>query len=486
MKKRVNFLLTVLILIIILPIEYYCMLSIPYADDFSDARGSMAYFNEYGNYLVAGLVRAKDYWLNFHGAYSGMFLVSYLNAFARWGIVGMRIFNAVCMLLFFLTLFFLIGVFCNECKNNITLSIAVFLILIFWLTNNYMYSEVYTWNNVICIYVVPLIFVFLGEGFYIMYIRNQKYGWIPATICAILVGGGSLNVATIGCGMYLFTLYYCICQLKERDRIKTFAPFVTIVLATLFNTVAPGNFVRWGEDEVSIAKVLFTSFLNIPIRIWEASTTTPFIAILIVLFILVHKNIRVNLEGRLSYKHPLGVGTLFVLGCTMVNFSYCLGDRQESIFRKSFEDRAFFVQDVTIYLLIALYVFYFAGYIRRKYPDFEFGKLSYIRAVVLCITSLMLIYGHGGIKKLTTPYMICAIMNRSSHDYSDYQEEIMKMVENGDGVVRIEYDSINHARKDPFICGLGLTDDLSKWNGWHNSALAAYYGKTNVEITYND
>ena len=487
-RKTILFavLLCLVSMTIIIPVLCYSMLSIPYADDFSDARGSLEYLGQYGNWLVAALYRTRNFWVTFQGSYTGLFLVSFYNSYATGGILGLRLFNTVSMASFYLSLLYLVYVFCKTGKRKWILTLSVYTVIIYWITDNYIYSEIYTWNNVICIYVVPLIFVFAGEGLYIEYVRRQGFYWIPASVCGFFIGGGTINIATLGCGLFLITVVYGIFQRNLIKSIKVYIPFVFTVVCTLFNTLAPGNFIRWDSDgDVSLIRVAIVSVYSILKCITRISTTTPFIATLIILVIVAHKYGVHELDGKITYAHPLLVGVMYVTACGVVNFPYCLGNNLDRI-GSTFEDRALFVQDVSIYLLTVLWIFYFSGFIRKRFVEFEFGKIHAASAFVVCATSLLLIWGYDGFGNMGTPFMIRTIADGSAKDYAEYQEEIIDQIRYGDNVQTIYYDSAHHEKKHPIIRGLRLSDDPERWDMWFNNAIAGYFGKVVPIIVYND
>ncbi len=462
------------------------MLSIPFADDFSCATETLMYVQEKGNYLSGALYGTRRYWMEFQGSYTGIFFMLYLNAFARWGLVGLRLFNAACMLAFFVSLYVLTDRFVKDSEHNSVSTMAIFFIVLFWNTNNYIYSEVYTWNNVIVIYIIPFIFLFLGEAFYLDYLREQNHAWLTAAFLGIAIGGGTINIATLGCGLYLLTAIYGILQNRVKNKFKLVLPVIIAIISTLANVLAPGNFIRWGDgSRVNPLSVFETSFLNIIKRFWQLCIGTPFIVLVMIMLILVYKWARYSFDEKLTYKHPIMFALLLIFGATLVDFPYALGIKAQSV-DTVFEDRALFVQDITIYILMTLWVFYFAGYLRAKWPQLEFGKSHGVLIALTLCANILLLIGGGKIFELTTPYMIQSIINGSAHDYSDYQEEIMEMVEHGDDDVVIWYDSNRCPPKDRIILGLRLGDDEERWDYWRNTAMANFYKKKSVKVIYDD
>lgn len=484
MRKWINTILVMMSLVMIIPIEYYCMLSVPFADDFGAARSSVEYYNKYGSYLLAALIRTKEYWFGFQGSYTGLFLMIFLNPYARWDLPGLRIVNALCVLLLLVSLFVCVAVLFKNSRNRWTVTLAGYSIVLYWITNNYMNSEMYTWNNVIYIYTVPLMFCFFGVGAYIEYLRNRQYEWIIALLCGIIAGGGTINIAIFTCSLYMIVFLFGIFQGQIRKSVRFATPFAITVLCSLFNTFAPGNFVRLG-DSPNIWKVLLSSFLNVLKRMGYFSVKTPFIALIIVFFIILYTTLDVSFEGVVKYEHPLLVGLMYILICTAVNLPYCYGAHNESI-RNILEDRTYYVQDIAIYSFTVLWLLYLVGYIRKKNVVMEFKNYHISMIAAFLIAAFLLAFGSNGYDNITTSRMIKSILDGSAVRYAGYQEEILNQVRDGNNIEIIYYDCNKCPRRDPLIKGLRLADDPDRWDMWYNRSMAKYFGKTVAPIVVYD
>lgn len=473
------------IIVIIVPLLYYCMLSLPFSDDFANARHARDQFLKSGSYITASVDYTKYLWLNWQGTFAGIIPMLWFNAYYRWGLTGLRITNTVGTGLFFAALINLVRVFCKPSKYRLSLTLWISFILLLCMVNNQMYSEIYTWNTCIYIYIIPCIFMLLAETEHIEYIRNQKSEWIIASICGFIAGGGPINMATLACGLCLFTTAYGLVWLGVKIHIRAFAPFIASILGTLLNVLAPGNFVRWGEGEkLSIIRVAYVSFLYVFKRIWDLSTRTPYILVMIVLFLAVHQYATFSLNNRLSYKHPVFLAALFLISCAVVYFPYLLGVRVQNL-DFVVENRALFVEDLGIYLLSTVWVFYLAGFVRQKFPKLIFDDSHYLIIVAICSLFIFMFYGYGLHDEFATPYMIRTIVDGSARDFADYQENIInEIAENKDENVAVVYDLSHYPIRNKMIIGLWLSDDPDRWDYYNNRTIAAYYGKDTVDVEY--
>ena len=491
-RKILTFFLFLIVLIIILPVLYYSMLSIPYADDFSNAADTRIYMEKYGNSFFSGLAYARDLYMGFQGTYTGIFLLVFCAPFYKGGLLGLRLFNSACILFFFASLYFVVYMFICNMKTSgkrTQLTLLLYVPILFFITNNYMNSEIYTWYTVISIYVIPMTFVLIGTGLYLLYMKTRKYGLLGACVCGVIAAGGAINVATLLCGLYFLISFYYIYQLRLSVLRRHYAPYVPLfcaVLATLVNVIAPGNYVRYnmGETKVSLIEAFFTGYKHVILRMGEILISTPFLLVIVIIFVFVFDLVEFDYSGKMSYSHPLLIGLIFLTGVAIVNLPYTYGNRL-ALSSDVFEDRAYFVQDMTIYLLFFVWGIYFIGFIKRNYKLLRYNDSHYVLLLVVSVGFVFIYTWFGGTQSLTTPYMISSIADGSAHNYSDYQEEIMSMIEFGDDDVCIYYDKNRAPITDRFIKGLGLSDETNDYGlFWHNDATARFYGKRHVYVVY--
>ncbi len=485
-KKVISGVLILGIGIIIIPMLYYCMLSLPFSDDFALARKTGEYLLYHNNsYFISALANTKDAWLKWQGTYTGCFSAVFFNMFYRWGLLGLRLLNTIITLLFFASLFYLTRVFCKKISKPLTLTLWVYLIILFCITNNCMYSEIYTWYTGIVVYLIPCVFLLIEMSMCIEYMRNQGNEWIIAAICGVLAGGGVINMATLACGLCLIITAYGLFQLDIKDKIKACIPLASTVAGTLLNVMAPGNYARWEEKgELSVIRVAGSSIMYVFRRIGELSSGRMFILLLIALFIVVYKYGTFDYKGKMTFRHPYALLPLIILGCATVNFPYCLGLRVQSM-DFYFENRALFVEDLSIYLLFSAWVFYYVGYIKYKYKQIEFNRENTSIILVLYLSFVLVIYGSGLYSEYTTPYMIEGIADGSIREYAQYQESIIDWIENNtDKEIDVKYNIGRYAPSNYMIIGMSLSDDPNRWDYYNNETIAEYYGKDRVDVEY--
>ena len=104
-------------------------------------------------------------------------------------------------------------------------------------------------------------FVSVGSMIRICKGENSKIYWIVSSVCAVLAGWGSLEVAGAFCAMHLLLLTFSFTKLREKKML--FSSFALSFLAALTNSLAPGNFLRLdseGGGDTSIIGVVNNTF----------------------------------------------------------------------------------------------------------------------------------------------------------------------------------------------------------------------------------
>ncbi len=489
MKRTiVSFLLAIICLVIVLPILYYSLLSVPCADDYGNANRTITYLNEYGSYFLGGIACSKDLYLSWQGTYTGCFFLILCSPFVRAGIAGLRLFNTAINIVFFVSLFFLVICFVSnfrsDKKNRLLTALIIYCPLLFFITNNYMNSEIYTWFTVMAVYILPAAFTLIGSSIYMLaFNKSSKVLFAMAAVMGLFAAGGSINIATLCCGLYFLILFYFGYQKKQSITFGKIIPFVVAIAGTIFNVAAPGNYIRYGGGSSEIGNTfigcLWSALAHVLFRLYKISITTPFIAICVLTFMVSFSIIEFDYESRISYSHPVLFGCFLLLCATIVNFPYTLGIASIRMTDK-FEDRAYFVQDLTLYLLLFLWIMYLIGGVKKGNAGFKFEVSHYLIVIIMLFMSVGMLWHDEGYRTSTTPYMIETIVDGSAHAYSNYQEEILSTIENGGDDVTIWYLR-EYKTRDTFINGLGLAAEKDDWK---NKTVANWYGKKSVEVIY--
>ena len=159
-KRKLILVMVFISLVIILPILYYSMMSIPYADDLTNAGMGKKYLEQYGSYFLSGLANIRYSYINWQGSYTAAFLVAFLQPVLRGWVHALRICNTACNALLFCTFFFLAYEFValvgyDRLIDRVEISLYLYVFFLFCITNNYMNNEIYTWFTVMAVYVIP-------------------------------------------------------------------------------------------------------------------------------------------------------------------------------------------------------------------------------------------------------------------------------------------------------------------------------------------
>ena len=96
---------TFIVFVVVFPIMIYSMHSVPAADDFSGALDMRKLEVDYSSYFLASLVRTRGIYVTDCGFFFSSFIASYFSPLLRCGISGVRFFNTVSNLFFFVSLF---------------------------------------------------------------------------------------------------------------------------------------------------------------------------------------------------------------------------------------------------------------------------------------------------------------------------------------------------------------------------------------------
>ena len=450
----------------------------------------------YGGLIRAEFARVWEEYLTFEGGMYKVFCMGIGSVpFLKWGIAGLRVYIAFVHFVFYGVLLWTLKqiVYRTASVHKWSLTIEIYAILVYWLINNQLNNQMYTWALIQSAYVIPVITMLCGIGMYIRHLDAQQQSKInmvfcvASSLCGFLVGGGPLDIAVLNSGLCFIACYYGYLHL-ERKR-KEWLLFGFSVLGALINLISPGNGIRHGSEwGVGFFVNSFLIACNYTIReLSSLFTKTPFVFLVLILFLLVYKEVDPRRAKKITYDHPVFFGIFLFIGISLTSWPYTFGNGID--FKADFEGRVDYVFDVALYSVTILWIIYFAMYV-KKYITIAFDdKTSSTRVysgiiVALLVSSMMIVFRQNG-EIITTRYMISSLADGSAQAYSDYQEEILRQVENGEGDIEIYYDWDKVPKKHPVIIGLRLTDEVDEPGiFWQNCAVARFYGKDNVYVHY--
>ncbi len=466
--------LIILSIMVIFPILVFAGMSIPAADDFSNAKDVLYNWRVmHGSAFSAALAETRANYLSIGGYYSSLFINFFFTPLA-YGVPALRLFNIIANSLFFFLLFLLIFVFTKYVlKQDVGIAWLIYALYTFILVNGYSNNEIYTWYTGIVAYVLPVTSVFLTLTLMILgSTKSEKY-FIPASFMALWASGSPLNVVALNCGLiFIYCIYSFFTFGKKKSGIIV---FIMALLGGVINLIAPGNFKRhdMGGTEYNIAKALSVDFNTTRDMFLFRINQSPLLIVLVIILLaaIIHVDYK---QRKISYEHPLLMLLVVFVGVLIVNFPVALGTRGIGA------PRVVFVQDVTIYTLLFAWIFYLGGFLKTKFGDFSFTK-EHIAIISMCmlVSSAIMITTHGGVRTYPTGSMIASIFHGDLSNYVAYEESILDQVQYYDG----DDVSIEIPRMKCIDCYKTMGVEEGNDN-WINKSVAEFYKKKKVTIKY--
>lgn len=475
--KKDNWIFMICCMIMIIPILIYTTYSIPAADDFANGVAVKNLIGTYSSYWKSALVYSAQLYRETSGYYFAAFVNLFCQPFLRAGLLGIRLYAFAVNSIFFISLFIVIRISLKEfVTENKQIIWVIYTAAVFCLVNNHMNSEIYTWYVVLAAYIFPVTVMFMGISCFILAIKRKKISWmICASVCGFLVSGSSLNVTALNCGIYLLISVAGIYVYSQKK--NAIIPFVCAFAGGVINTLSPGNFSR--HDSVASADYTLIQSVKDTIVVVGRKFTdlffrTPFLVIAIIVLIFILSKVKFEYDKKIKFTHPFWVAAAFICGVFVVDYPVCLGYATRDL-----PDRTVYIQDIAIYILFFIWLFYFAGFIKKKWPDFCLKKEQIIPVLISCLLFVCVLFNLKGVDDWTTTFMIKSIVNGSAKEYAVYEEDILKEIENSresDIIITREYNAVH-----PIIKSIGLTVDTANWV---NQAVSNFYNKKSVTVVY--
>ena len=469
----------ILSLLVIIPVLIYASMSVPAADDFSNAYTIRKYWKIYPSTFIASLVNCYDYYFESNGFYFSIFLNMLFQPLLRWGIGGLRIFNVIVNIAFFTATLFLFHIFVKEFLNKKSSSLMTWFLystFVFSLINNTSNFEVYTWYCVLVAYTLPLALMMCTFALFILILKRNSHLVIITSTFAFLVSGSSLNIVALNCGMILlFGIYGFIFLNKKKESLTV---FISALVGAIINVVAPGNYIR--RDYISTNYDVIDSFkdaIKCTVRLLiDKCLHTSFLPVLIIIFLISYIFIEVK-SDKIKFKYPIFALIVAMSGIIIVNFPVTLGYESNTL-----PVRCVFIQDIATYFLLYLCMLYFIGWLKTSFIVVKFSKVLTCAILTGCI---LLIFGicrmNGGYRNYTTGYMISSIVNGELVRYVKYEEGILEEIENSEEEDVIIYRPFKMS--NPYMKEIGIESDPQNWV---NKSISGYYYKDSTVIYYTE
>ena len=239
--------------------------------------------------------------------------------------------------------------------------------------------EDFLWFCASVIYLIPMIFIFIGIICMIYVIDTEKYRFIMIPmLLGFLSGGAVLNVAAFGCIAYIMVAYWGIIVKKKIK--ASVCMCIPMLFGGIVNVIAPGNFVRkgmplTGEEIVSTAVGTYHYILS---RVKLFLLQYPLFAVVLVSLIII---LFLWKPKRLCYKFYVPVLFTFMmfLAVWIVIFPVALGYGMDVYYMM---ERSNFVSDFVIFLAAFLTCFYWRGWMAVKFAGVNI-KEKYRKATLI-------------------------------------------------------------------------------------------------------
>ncbi len=388
--KAVNWMIIVGIVVMCMPMVVCTLYTYPVQDDFFNTWNVRQVMQEGHSAFGAAFIMAIRGWSDYSGYYFSLFLTYYTDAVVQCSIGGIRACQFLMAICFYLSVFLLIKTTIVRVfkYDDRYLPQIVFLFFV-CLTSMYYFveHEDFLWFCASVIYLIPMIFIFVGIICMIYVLDTERYRYlIIPMLLGFLSGGAVLNIAAFGCIVYIMTAYWGI--VIKRRITASVCMCIPMLFAGIINLIAPGNFIRrgkplTGEEILSTAIGTYHYVLS---RVKMFLLHYPLfaavlIALIVILFLWKPKN--------LNYKFyvPLLFTFMMFLAVWIVIFPVALGYGMNIYYMM---ERSNFVSDFVIFLAAFLTIFYWRGWMAVKFSKVNI-KEKYEPAAILLIFLIFMI-----------------------------------------------------------------------------------------------
>ena len=469
-----------------IPIAVCTFYTYPVQDDFYNTWNVRMTMQEGHSAFGAALLKAIHGWSDYSGYYFSLFLTYFSDAVVHCDIWGIRICQFLMAISFYLSVFLLIKTVVVRIfrYEDCFLMHIIFLFFVF-LTSMYYFVEYenFLWFCASVIYLIPMMFIFIGIICMIYVIDTEKYRFIMIPmLLGLLAGGAVLNVAAFGCITYVMVAYWGII-VKKKARVSV-CMCIPMLFGGIINVIAPGNFVRkgtplTGEEIFSTAVGTYHYILS---RVKLFLLQYPLFAVVLISLIII---LFLWKPKRLCYKFYVPVLFTFMmfLAVWIVIFPVALGYGMDVYYMM---ERSNFVSDFVIFLAAFLTIFYWRGWMAVRFAGVSI-KEKYRK------TALIFLYGFfaiGIVLSVRTDHIASLKIYREllGGEVSAYARWNVSAIEKmEDAVERADEDNIieiHVGKMEDNVCLI----NPKFWYGYYdpevefgNGSMARFYG---VDVVY--
>ncbi len=466
-EKIVALLGLVILLYLIAPYFFAAFYANIAKDDF-DNLNLLMYYAERG--FIKSIYRyALHIYMRWQGTFTGNVLIPLgLYLYKVKGNSALHVEFLVVVTLYFVLVFVLIDCFVNKFAKKIerfTLDLMLMIVLTITVFYNcFQIRDIFYWHTSVAVYTIPLIssitsLIFLADS-------RLKYSirYILSALFSFMSAGGALDIAALICTINLFAIAYRISVKRRYSTLLEFLPFVAAFIGALFNSFAPGNYVRYNGNpgindlqEAITKSVSYVAHRNV-VLIGEGGI------LLVMLSIVVAECI---IQSDIKIINPIVLAGALFVGEVIIDFPVWLGagrlrDRNEFVGKSVAVWFCFiFLLDFVLYVYVKFRKNFSHKEIIPKYIRiFPLYKgWVFIFTVVLFI-SLPYITDKN---KEYYPYRIYNdIFSGKLKQYKEENNQVLAAIENGKKNTDVEAIVEGHVEVE-YMEDTGLNDNPDNW-----------------------
>lgn len=476
-----------LIVALTLPSLVLTLYSYPVQDDFHMAYYGRELMQQGHNLLTMALIKTWEYYRTFSGYYTCSFLGWFFSAAINCNVWGIRIFELMTAIFFYISLWVMIRSVIIYVMGYDKKRVPPFYILLLLCVNGlfiYGEHEDFYWFTACVMYLTTTSFIFYGITLFLRAIDTKsKKSAVGAAVFGFLGSGGALNIAALCCILYLLAAAWGFFAKKERT-ISGIVFGVTLA-GGIINGLAPGNYIRAGEP-LTISKfveALTGAFVYAFSRVVMFCQHPIYIAVVIILavYLLMCK----SKNSSYGFYFPVLFSAAAFSFVAIIIFPVMMGYGKDAYHVMC---RSNFISDIAIYLFTFLTLFYWRGWLERRFPPIAVtGRLE---SVILLVSVLVLavIIGNdrpwkGNRMWKTVPFVreTWEWYSGRYREYSDYCIGVYKQIEEAEGnIIEITIREVEDR-----TCMINPNFRIGYYDQdkeWANRSIAKFYGKDAVYI----
>lgn len=464
------------VIVFILPFIFSIYLSVPSADDFTEAlsvRGS-------SNLFVASVKGASNMWKNWGGHWPVQFLEKFCNPLV-WSESYRSV--GVALVISFMLLVVLLGLYVHTLIKDLiriddkSVSRFVFIIILFVFLNTSIYPEIYYWFVGNC-YLWELEFALLNGILIVKYFNNlgRKRG-ILLSLIGFIACFGYLYAPSLGI-MYVLVMSLRREKIK-RKMISALYPLAFMILGGCLSVFAPGNFVRhtYIEEGIHVKEALINT-VSVTMRCYvDIFSNAIFVLGLMGLLGIARMSQSKGINNGITPITLIGA-QIISIGCVV--FCVALGYGTAS----SLPNRIIFIINAIIVLWSTLTAFVSGLYLRGQIINAQ--KLKVIERGIMLVVLLLIVnaLNMDGNYIENIPWVKTVLLFENEVNESRYYISLLEELQSSsdDNIVLIK-DGADIPSQTGIIKTIGLSDDSTFWV---NVALSKWYDKESISYVVNE